>query len=269
MIRIENRKVCDWWVYRIVNPSGRVYVGKSNSIKKRIGDYRNCNCKNQILVYRSIKKHGFESHKIEVIDAFNSSFEYAENKEMFWIRSYMSNINRFPEQNGMNLTDGGEGKLGYKHSEETKRKLSEYNKLHPNKSMLGRKLSPEQVKAMSERRKGKPSPLKGRVSEKVRLRRLEPPKEKWASLKGVRPEKAIAASILANKGRPTWNKGMEMPEAYKPVDQFDKYGNFIKTHKSIKQAAIETKMSLCGIHQILMGKTKKPRIYIFKYTIHN
>ena len=53
--------------------------------------------------------------------------------------------------NGYNLTDGGEGTYGYKHTEETKKKMSEASK--------GRKLktprSEEYRKAVSERSKGR------------------------------------------------------------------------------------------------------------------
>ena len=42
----------------------------------------------------------------------------ADGKEMFWIRSYMSNKNKYPEQNGLNLTDGGEGRINAKMSED-------------------------------------------------------------------------------------------------------------------------------------------------------
>ena len=36
---------------------------------------------------------------------------YANGKEIFWIRSYMSNYSKWPEMRGLNLTDGGKERL--------------------------------------------------------------------------------------------------------------------------------------------------------------
>lgn len=284
----------DWVIYKITNPTGRVYIGKTTNYKKRVGDYRNINCKNQKLVYHSLLKYGFESHRVEVIDTFYSDNTYANDKEMFWVRSYMSNLYKFPHQSGMNLTDGGDGKLGHKHSEETKKKLSDYNKANPS-GKLSRGLTPEQQRKRSLTIKGRPSPLKGRVSEKVRLRRLEPPKEKWASLKGVTP-KFISVENQFKKGHTPWTKGKKMPEDQveklrminkgnkynvgkkhsresverglqkrrRPVIQFSLSGEFIEEFDSILSAHKKTKMGTNSIGAICRGKVK-PKIYVFKY----
>lgn len=34
-------------IYKIVNPNGAVYVGKTNNYKKRLNYYRNNNCEGQ------------------------------------------------------------------------------------------------------------------------------------------------------------------------------------------------------------------------------
>lgn len=119
----------------------------------------------QTLVYNSIKKYGFQAHGLDVIDTFRSNYDFASGREMFWIRSYMSNKNRYPEQNGLNLTDGGDGirgykatpeaieknrraKLGKRASEETRRKISESNK---GKKMNFTHLTPEFRKMMGDR----------------------------------------------------------------------------------------------------------------------
>jgi len=118
----------DWVIYKITSPSGRVYIGKSYNFTNRLNQYKNGSHKNQPIIYRSIKKYGFNNHKIDVIDRFNSDKIFAAGKERFWIRSYMSNICKYPNFNGMNMTDGGEGTLGIKLSDERKKAISVFNK---------------------------------------------------------------------------------------------------------------------------------------------
>lgn len=69
-------------------------------------------------IHRAIEKYGEESFLVEVIDNANTIAELKE-KEIYWISKLNSD--------GMtlyNLTDGGDGTFGYKHSDETKKKLS-------------------------------------------------------------------------------------------------------------------------------------------------
>ena len=58
-------KICG--IYKITNPKGKVYIGKSIDFHKRMKQYSNLYCKSQILLYQSIKKYGWENHKHELI----------------------------------------------------------------------------------------------------------------------------------------------------------------------------------------------------------
>lgn len=68
----------------------------------------------------------------------------------------MSNACKYPFYNGLNLTDGGEGSLGYKASPELRKRLSEYHKSNPSMGMLGKKLTDDQKKHLSEIAKKNP-----------------------------------------------------------------------------------------------------------------
>lgn len=127
-----------WWIYKIVSPSGRTYVGITTNITNRIRQYKN-KCHSQHLVNRSMVKYGWENHEFSILEEFESTSDFAYGKEMFWIRGYMSNRSRYPQINGMNLTDGGEGSLGAKHSDERKRQVS--IQMKGNKFNVGRKQS--------------------------------------------------------------------------------------------------------------------------------
>ena len=63
-----------------------------------------------------------------------------------------------------NKSDGGEGKSGLVHSQETRKKMS--------KSGKGKKKPPGHGEAVSRARKGKPSPLRGRVMPEEHRRKI-------------------------------------------------------------------------------------------------
>ena len=164
-------------VYAHITPSAKMYIGvTSQTLSNRFGKdgygYRNCT-----LFWRAIQKYGWDNIKhITIFD--DLPYEVALLVEQALIQKYSTNDPKF----GYNLTAGGEGILGYKytpeqlvnhrywlgkhHTDETKRKLSEIN--------TGRKLNltDEQLKVLSERRKGKPSPFKGKHHTEEALRKM-------------------------------------------------------------------------------------------------
>lgn len=135
-----------WDIYKITNPNGRVYIGKTCDFVSRKRCYKNQKFKRQPLIERSIAKYGFDNHSFEVIDSFISDNTYANGKEKFWIRTYMSFHKMWPEQNGMNMTLGGGGTLGVK-------KSKEFVEMIRNR-FLGKKLPPEQVAKMHAHLRG-------------------------------------------------------------------------------------------------------------------
>lgn len=137
-----------WIIYTITNPEGRVYVGKTCSGRKRFNSHFNLKRQSNKYLAASIEKYGYENHKVDYVDQFEGTDEYANGKEIFWIRSYMSNINKYPECNGFNQTDGGKSLKGYSHTNETKIKIGAANK---NRYVGVKPVAA--IKASSERRK--------------------------------------------------------------------------------------------------------------------
>ncbi len=131
-------------IYKITSPSGKVYIGQSINIEKRLIKYRNLHCKEQTYLYNSLKKYGFDEHLFEVI--IECQQEELNNLEIFYIDLYKSFNSKF----GLNLREGGKGG---KMSEETKQKLSILMK--GKKHALGKKHSEEAKKDVEKQEKVK------------------------------------------------------------------------------------------------------------------
>lgn len=108
-------------VYLLTNTvTGKKYVGKTNKFNLRWYQHKKeaGYAKDNILLHKSIRKHGSEVFTHELIEWCETE-ESSLEREMFWIAKLKTKV-----PNGYNLTDGGEGQTGLKHSEETKRKMS-------------------------------------------------------------------------------------------------------------------------------------------------
>jgi group I intron endonuclease len=106
-------------IYKITSPTERVYIGKTTRLKDRISYYRNNNKGGQKILDSSIEKYGWDQHIFEVID--EAPVEQLSELEIKYIKYF--NTFHYDNPNGMNLTRGGEGTLGRKHSEETISKM--------------------------------------------------------------------------------------------------------------------------------------------------
>jgi hypothetical protein len=97
------------------------YVGQTTrTLKQRKSSHLSSSKKGSTYyLHRAIRKYGAENFKWEVI--YNASSEEELNeKETFFIKEYNTN-----SQDGYNLTEGGRGIRGWKHSELTKEKIKQ------------------------------------------------------------------------------------------------------------------------------------------------
>jgi len=178
----------EFYVYLLCYPITELpfYVGKGkgNRAWKHSKFVKSNGCNSfKYNVIRKINEQGLEPI-IKIIDS-NLSEQIAFELEMFMIDM----LGRRNNNTGMltNMTDGGEGVSGYKHSEESKQRISEANKgkiiseeskqrMRKPRSEAGRLairqakqnstyvVSDETRKNMSIARKGKPSGRKGKVN---------------------------------------------------------------------------------------------------------
>jgi group I intron endonuclease len=110
-----NKQIPIIGIYKIVSPSRKIYIGQSQDIYKRLKKYSFYNCKSQIKLYNSLKKHGFEKHTFEIIEECH--VKQLNEKEIYWGLKY-----EVLGENGLNFKLGGSrGVCG----EEIKSKISQ------------------------------------------------------------------------------------------------------------------------------------------------
>ena len=64
------------YVYIIISPTNRKYVGSTVNVNNRIRQYKTLNCKGQTKLYNSIKKHSWEKHYFKIIWSGNINNMY-------------------------------------------------------------------------------------------------------------------------------------------------------------------------------------------------
>lgn len=123
-------------IYKITNKvNGKVYIGKSKDIKARWKKHIQRSKTSYLHLYSAMRKYGLENFSFEVL------FETARNDRLmdFWEVAMIAEYQAMNKNFGYNNTRGGDGcspseatrqkmsnsQKGKKHSEETKRKLSE------------------------------------------------------------------------------------------------------------------------------------------------
>ena len=74
-------------IYKITSPSGKVYIGQSSNVERRMTEHKYRSKTKNLKLYSSIRKYGLENHNIEIL--FLSDNEYEKNRmESIYIRYY-------------------------------------------------------------------------------------------------------------------------------------------------------------------------------------
>lgn len=113
-------------IYKITNKiNGFIYIGKtSKSLQSRWKEhvYKATKKQENYIFYNAIRKYGAHNFTVEEIDVACSNEELTQ-KEIYWIAFYNSKT-----PNGYNMTNGGEGVVGNKLTNEQRKALSEAHK---------------------------------------------------------------------------------------------------------------------------------------------
>lgn len=163
-------------IYKITSPSGKVYIGQSTNVKKRISYYRKHGCNRQPKLFASLEKHGFLNHGFELIHELPIDIEkdIINEYERLYIDLYKTAGAEL-----LNLTDGGEGQLNPSESTRQKLKLIRKGMKHTPEALLKmsqaskcRKHTDEHKKWLSEKFKGRTSPMKGKKHKQESIEKM-------------------------------------------------------------------------------------------------
>lgn len=139
-------------IYKLISPSGKVYIGQSWNIEHRLYEYENLKCKHQPKLLASLLKHGFKNHQ------FNVLHKCRKNVTQLWLDKleikHIKNHKLVGHQM-LNIKDGGSRG---KHSNETKLKIS--------KLMKGRTLTKAHKLKLSKLNSGENNPFYGKTHSK-------------------------------------------------------------------------------------------------------
>lgn len=132
-------------IYKLTNLiNGKIYIGKSINLKRRMAEHKCCN--KHYPIQLAIKKHGWHNFKLEFLCLFDVvNRAQLLDEEAKYIKQFKS-TNR---EIGYNLCQFGTDSIGFtfrRHTLESKAKLS--------KALKGRKFSQEHKNNMSKSRLG-------------------------------------------------------------------------------------------------------------------
>lgn len=116
---VETIKKIYGFIYKITFPNEKIYIGLTTLIPEKRWKQHKLNAKNinrTEYLYNAIRKYKFDNLKFEVIDKAYTREELCELEKKY-ILEYNSYYNN---RKGYNMTYGGNGTSGYKHTEEEK-----------------------------------------------------------------------------------------------------------------------------------------------------
>lgn len=180
-------------IYKITNPKGFVYIGRSTDIARRLRDYKKLRCKNQHKLYASLSKYGFSNHFFEIIWLCN------EYELSYFERKFQLKYNCIGRC-GLNLC--------LTEDDDHKRSVADETKIKIKNALKGRSLSEEHKLKISKANSGKKKSDSHR--EKMKISKSTNPtrskvvvnletKEEFKSLKDAAKYYNLSYTNLVNK----------------------------------------------------------------------
>lgn len=232
------------------------YVGQANDFERREYEWNNTNQKYAgAYINNARDKYGLENFKTEILKECGTQDELNQ-----WEQYYIKELNtKYP--NGYNLTDGGDTSIGYRFTEEQKKKISESNKgrISPNK---GIPMKEETKQKLHNIHKGK------RYSPQTEFKKGKPSWNKGKHLSDETKKKLREAHLGKRLTDETKMKMSESrrnnPLLSKQVYQYTLDGKLIAIYLSVSEAKRQNP-TFTHIDSCCRGEIKQHKGYIWKY----
>ncbi len=219
------------FVYMITSPNNRIYVGSTTDIEERVRHYKSYFCKQQVRLYNSLMKYGWENHIFEIVWAGLLEDMYKYETMIGWGYNAL-------EKEGLNCKLPKLGDRWYSVSD--KFRLSRRN------SQLGRKLSQETIDKLRKINTNRKMP--DGHCEKLRLIN-------------------IGNKYSLGRKQPIEEKEKRAKTIMKPVLQYDLKMNFIREWESARQIEFELGIPNNCISCCCTGKSKTSKGFIWRFKI--
>lgn len=274
-------------VYKHTCPNGKCYIG----ITKQKPSYRwgKGSGYNTQVFGRAVKKYGWDNIAHEVLYE-GLSLEEAYSKEIELIAKYKSNDKKY----GYNCNSGGEGGLGYRHSDEARAKMREHTLALWNDPVERQRMLLH-LKSVSEHNRGRAKPKEAieKLTEALSVPVLQYDKEfnlirEHCSLMEAarsfgknsntlicrackQPSRTAYGYYWRYKDNPITEGEIKELSVKKPkynavpIRQYTKDGAFVAEYESIHDAGRINKISYKGIWNALSGVRPSAYGYMWKY----
>lgn len=243
-------------VYKHTSPSGKVYIGITSQRPTKRWGLNGQNYSGSKYFWKAIQKYGWNNFTHEIL-CENLNQDEARELEMSLISEYRSN----EEQFGYNITIGGGGAAGYKQTLEHIRKRTEKTTA----KLLGRRLTEEHKKKISEGVRGEKNPHFGKhpsdeTRRKLREAMTDEVKQKLLAAQSTpeaRQKKVDAIRKRSSEFYAERNKGLR-----KPVAQYDPTtGELVAVYESARLAQEKTGTRFQDISACIHGRQKTAHGY--------
>jgi group I intron endonuclease len=257
------------FIYKITNSvTGKCYIGERIqqpnkrflSHMKLIKGGRGCPA-----LRDAVKKHGEEHFSFEIL--LECADEERFEKEKEYIRTYNSMV-----PNGYNILEGGQGCSGFKHSDETKARLSKVTKEKMKDPVRQEKLKEAHKKLWADpaRRKENIEKIsKGMIEFRKKQKESNPSKSVMSEERKEKIRKSVK-EYYTNKETTKLSEETKQKirdARSKSVIQYDIEGNLIRKFKSAKEATQVLNLPKGGISNVVRGKAKTCGGFVWKFDI--
>lgn len=263
------------YIYKLISPSGKCYIGQTVNLKRRLSDYKNFHhCEKQKKLFNAIRKYGFENFQWEIIEFINIESKQELQKKLNELEiSYIKLFNSI--DNGYNICKGGDQyKLGVKTSEETKQKQRD-------------SWTTEKRKKLSDKNKGKRSGNALNVKPVLQydihgnfLKEFESITEaclatncyksniKYVCDNKIKFTNNFIWRFKINDEYPIKIEGITIVKKVSKqttIYQYNLSGELLNTFNSMKDAYIKTNISVGSISNCCNNKSKSAGGFVWKY----